>query len=171
MKIDDINFATRPKVLAIDIMSYNSTSIAFAPYGNYWRQLRKICTLELLSLKRPIREEDLSNLVKWIDSHKGSSINLTQEVLSSIYTIASRAAFGKKCKDQENFISVVKKTIKVAEVLILTLEICFLMLLGFNISLNKEGKSKDKGNQSEAEKDLVDVLTQYEDEVRHQQQP
>jgi len=77
----------------------------------------------------------LSNLVKWIDSHKGSSINLTQEVLSSIYTIASRAAFGKKCKDQENFISVVKKTIKVAEVLILTLEICFLMLLGFNISL------------------------------------
>ncbi|KAH1239636.1 Cytochrome P450 71D11 [Glycine max] len=119
MKTHDINFATRPKVLAIDIMSYNSTNIAFAPYGNYWRQLRKICTLELLSLKRvnsyqPIREEELSNLVKWIDSHKGSSINLTQAVLSSIYTIASRAAFGKKCKDQEKFISVVKKTSKLA---------------------------------------------------------
>ena len=77
----------------------------------------------------------MSNVLKLINSHKGASLNLTQPVLSSIYTIASRAAFGKKCKDQENFISVVKKTIKVAEVLILTLEICFLMLLGFNISL------------------------------------
>ncbi|KAK7333385.1 hypothetical protein VNO80_30153 [Phaseolus coccineus] len=188
MKTHDINFATRPKILASEILSYNSTSIAFAPYGNYWRQLRKICTLELLSLKRvnsyqPIREEELSNLVKWIDSEKGSPINLTQAVLSSIYTIASRSAFGKKCKDQENFISVIKKTTK--------------LFAGFNIgdffpsstwiqlvsglrhklekshqqadqimeniiNEHKEAKSKAKDDQSEAE-DLVDVLIQYED--------
>ncbi|KAK2387004.1 cytochrome P450 71D11 [Trifolium repens] len=100
-------------------MTYNSTSIAFSPYGNYWRQLRKICTSELLSLKRvnsyhPIREEVLSNLVKWIASENGSPINLTEAVISSIYTIVSRAAFGNKCKDQENFISVIKETIKVS---------------------------------------------------------
>ena len=188
MKTHDINFATRPKVLAIDIMSYNSTNIAFAPYGNYWRQLRKICTLELLSLKRvnsyqPIREEELSNLVKWIDSHKGSSINLTQAVLSSIYTIASRAAFGKKCKDQEKFISVVKKTSKLAAgfgIEDLFPSVTWLQhvtgvrpkierlhqqadqIMENIINEHKEAKSKAKGNQSEAE-DLVDVLIQYED--------
>jgi hypothetical protein len=56
----------------------------------------------------------LSNLVKWIASENGSPINLTEAVISSIYTIVSRAAFGNKCKDQANFISVIKETIKVS---------------------------------------------------------
>ncbi|KAK2440975.1 cytochrome P450 71D11 [Trifolium repens] len=119
MKTHDIHFATRPQILAAEIMTYNYTNIAFSPYGNYWRQLRKICTSELLSLKRvnsylPIREEVLSNLVKWIASENGSQINLTEAVNSSIYTIVSRAAFGNKYKDQENFISVIKEAIKVS---------------------------------------------------------
>jgi hypothetical protein len=119
MKTHDIHFATRPKILAAEIMTYNYTNIAFSPYGNYWRQLRKICTSELLSLKRvnsylPIREEVLSNLVKWIVSENGPPINLTEAVNSSIYTIVSRAAFGNKYKDQENFISVIKEAIKVS---------------------------------------------------------
>ncbi|WVY92173.1 hypothetical protein V8G54_037687 [Vigna mungo] len=113
MKAHDINFATRPKVLAIDVINYNCTNIAFAPYGDYWRELRKICALELLSLKRvnsyqPIREEEFFNLVKWIDAQKGYPINLTKVVLSSIYAIASRAAFGKKFKDHEKFISLLE---------------------------------------------------------------
>jgi cytochrome P450 len=83
MKTHDINFAIRPQVLASVLLAYNSTGIVSAPYGNYWRQLRKICNLELLSLKRvnshqPIREEELSNLVEWITS---------QAVISTVYTI------------------------------------------------------------------------------------
>ncbi|KAK7305227.1 hypothetical protein VNO77_43129 [Canavalia gladiata] len=191
MKTHDINFATRPKILAAEIMSYNSTSIAFAPYGSYWRQLRKICTLELLSLKRvnsyqPIREEEFSNLVKWIASKKGSPINLTQAVISSIYTIVSRAAFGKKCKDQEKFVSAMKESVKIAggfDIGDLFPSATWLQLIpGLRpkleklhqqvdqlmeniINEHKEAKSKmvaAKDDQSEA-KDLVDVLIQYED--------
>ncbi|ESW18604.1 hypothetical protein PHAVU_006G054700 [Phaseolus vulgaris] len=188
MKTHDINFASRPKVPAMDLMTYNCTDIAFAPYGNYWRQLRKICTLELLSLKRvnsyqPIREEELSNLVKWIYSEKGSPINLTQALLSSIYTIASRSAFGKKCKDQENFISVVKKTIKLVGGFHIgdlfpsatwlqhvtgtrpKLERFYQQtdqIIENIINEHKEAKSKAKDYEREAE-DLVDVLIQYED--------
>ncbi|CAL5202316.1 unnamed protein product [Lathyrus oleraceus] len=119
MKTHDLNFASRPHLLASEIMSYNSTNIAFAPYGSYWRQLRKICTSELLSPKQvnslqPIREEVLSDLVKWIASQNGSPINLTEAVISSIYSLVSKSAFGNKCKDQEKFISVVKESIKVS---------------------------------------------------------
>jgi len=119
MKTHDINFATRPKVLAIDVLNYNCTSIAFAPYGNYWKEVRKISMLEFLSQKRvnsyeAIREEELFNLVKWIDAQKGSLVNLTEAVLSFIYTIASRAALGKKFKDHDNFISVITKLTKLA---------------------------------------------------------
>ncbi|PON94062.1 Cytochrome P [Trema orientale] len=72
--------------------------IVFAPYGNYWRQLRKICMQELLSIARvqsfrPIREEELLNLIEWIASSAGSAINLTEKIYMSTYGITSRAAF------------------------------------------------------------------------------
>ncbi|XP_024029884.1 cytochrome P450 71D11-like [Morus notabilis] len=119
MRNHDASFASRPVFLFTEILFYNSRDIVFSPYGEYWRQLRKICTQELLSAARvktfrPIREEEMFNLMEWIASNVGSSINLTERIHSSTYTIASRAAFGKKSKDQEEFISVVLEASKIA---------------------------------------------------------
>ena len=49
MRTHDIIFANRPDMLFANILIYNATDIAFSPYGDYWRQLRKICVLEMLS--------------------------------------------------------------------------------------------------------------------------
>ena len=119
MRTHDAIFASRPSVLISRIVLYNSTDIVFSPYGEYWRQLRKICTQELLSVKRvetfrPIREEEMLNLVEWIASNVGSAINLTERIYSSTCTITARAAFGKKSEDQEEFMSIVKEVIKIA---------------------------------------------------------
>ncbi|KAK7308527.1 hypothetical protein VNO77_42138 [Canavalia gladiata] len=186
MKTHDIVFASRPIILAAKIIGYDATNISFAPYGNYWRQLRKICTLELFTPKRlnsfqPIREEELINLIKRIASEKGSPFNLTQALLSSTYTIISRAAFGKKSKDQEKFISVIKEVMKVAggfEIGDLFPSATWLQqvtglrpklerfhqnidhILGNIINEHKEAKSKE--GQGEAEEDLVDVLLKFE---------
>lgn len=107
----DVIFASRPQDLAAKIMSYDYSDVIFSPYGDYWRQLRKICISELLSIKRvqsfwSIREEEVSNLIKLIDSRAGSVINLSDEVNSLMYCITSSAAFGNKCKDQELFVEV-----------------------------------------------------------------
>ena len=108
MKTHDIIFSQRPCILAASIVSYDCTDIAFAPYGDYWRQIRKISILELLSAKRvqsfrSVREEEVLNLVRSISSQEGVSINLTESIFSLTFSIISRAAFGKKCKDQEAF--------------------------------------------------------------------
>ncbi|CAL5190728.1 unnamed protein product [Lathyrus oleraceus] len=108
MKTQDLNFCDRPNLLLPTILTYNATDIAFAPYGDYWRQLRKVCIVELLSLKRvqsfrSIREEVVSKLVKSITTREGSIVNLTENVFSMTYEITSRAVFGKRTKHEQVF--------------------------------------------------------------------
>ncbi|KAK8708028.1 hypothetical protein V6N13_059075 [Hibiscus sabdariffa] len=52
LTINDRAFATRPKLASMQILGYNNAMIAFAPYGPYWRQVRKLATIELLSNQR-----------------------------------------------------------------------------------------------------------------------
>lgn len=116
MKNHDIVFASRPQNLTTRIMSYYSNDKAFSPYGDYWKQLLKIFISELLSPKRvlsyrSIREAEVSDFINWIASKAGSPVNLTNKTYSLIDSITSRAAFGKKCKDQELFISAARKAI------------------------------------------------------------
>ncbi|KAK4747930.1 hypothetical protein SAY87_014516 [Trapa incisa] len=110
MKRNGIKFANRQPLMASKILAYDSTNIIFSSYGEYWRHLRKICTVDLLSAKRVqsfrwIREEEMSNVVGRIASSAGSPVNLTVHIFSSIYSVTARAAFGKKSRSHEQFIS------------------------------------------------------------------
>ncbi|XP_019078123.1 cytochrome P450 71D10-like [Vitis vinifera] len=116
MKTHDINFAQRPPLLASKILSYDSMDIVFSPYGDYWRQLRKICVVELLTAKRVksfqlVREEELSNLITAIVSCS-RPINLTENIFSSTFSIIARAAIGEKFEGQDAFLSVMKEIVE-----------------------------------------------------------
>ncbi|CAN4116362.1 unnamed protein product [Withania somnifera] len=118
MKTNDIVFASRSQPLSAKIISYDSANIGFAPYGNYWRQMRKICVLDLLSTKRVqsfrfLREEEFSGLARLLASQAGSPVNLTQMLHTTMLGFTSRAAFGKKYKNQEKFISILCELLKV----------------------------------------------------------
>ena len=52
MKTYDLAFAGRPQTRAANVFFYGCVDVAFCPYGEYWRQAKKICVLELLSQKR-----------------------------------------------------------------------------------------------------------------------
>ncbi|XP_047945061.1 salviol synthase-like [Salvia hispanica] len=119
MKTHDLIFASRPPLLAVKIMSYNCTDIAFAPYGPYWRELRKICTLELLSANRvqsfhSLRQEEILMLAQSIASCTGSPVNLTEKAYASAYSLTSRAAFGMKTKEHEAFVSLAQEGTEMA---------------------------------------------------------
>ncbi|KAK6161938.1 hypothetical protein DH2020_001779 [Rehmannia glutinosa] len=118
MKTHDLNFASRPPIIVAEIISYGCTSISFAPYGDYWRQLRKICTLELLSMKRvqsfrSLRENVFLDLTRWIASHEaGSTVNLTEKLYYSTCDFTSRAVLGKKTKEHEKLLAIIKQVIE-----------------------------------------------------------
>ncbi|KAF7020790.1 hypothetical protein CFC21_033842 [Triticum aestivum] len=45
-------FASRPYSVVSDTIMYRSSDIGFAPYGEYWRQARKLVTTHMLSAKK-----------------------------------------------------------------------------------------------------------------------
>ncbi|KAI3723011.1 hypothetical protein L2E82_34284 [Cichorium intybus] len=49
---NDIIFANRPDMLFGKILGSNYTSLAWAPYGDHWRNLRRIASMEILSTHR-----------------------------------------------------------------------------------------------------------------------
>ncbi|KAL8225903.1 hypothetical protein R6Q57_018460 [Mikania cordata] len=49
---NDIVFANRPKMLFGKIIGVNYTSLAWSPYGDNWRNLRRIASIEILSIHR-----------------------------------------------------------------------------------------------------------------------
>lgn len=117
-KTQDLNFASRPELAAPRALSYGCTNIAFAPYGNYWRQLKKVCVAELLNNKRvksfaSIRGEEIGNLLKDIYlSGGGEPINLSMKLRGLFNTLVARAAFGRRCKQQRRFIEVTKEGLR-----------------------------------------------------------
>ncbi|KAJ1390457.1 Cytochrome P450 [Sesbania bispinosa] len=49
---NDMVVSSRPKLVATEHLAYNGAMFSFAPYGPYWRQVRKIVITEFLSNRR-----------------------------------------------------------------------------------------------------------------------
>ncbi|XP_073114110.1 cytochrome P450 71AP13-like isoform X2 [Elaeis guineensis] len=69
LKTQDVIFCTRPPLVAFKRFSYGGRGIGLSPYGEQWRQLRRISMLEVFSAKRvqafqSIREEEVNVLVQ-----------------------------------------------------------------------------------------------------------
>ncbi|KAI9099648.1 hypothetical protein K1719_024653 [Acacia pycnantha] len=188
MKTHDQIFANRPRILATEIITYNNSDVVFAPYGNYWRQLRKICTLELLSSKRvqsfkSIREEEVSMLMKDIDEYEGCVMNLSKKISPVTNSVVARAAFGKKTKNVEAILPTIEHGIKLTtglNVIDFYPSLKFLSAItGTKAKLIRihneidemieniitDHKEKNlKGNLAGAAEDLVDVLLRIQKE-------
>jgi hypothetical protein len=67
----DKAFANRPKAIASELMGYNYAVFVLSPYGPYWRKVRKIATVEVLSnhrleMLKDIRESEVNRSIKEI---------------------------------------------------------------------------------------------------------
>ncbi|PKU74075.1 Premnaspirodiene oxygenase [Dendrobium catenatum] len=118
----DLVLASRPTLLAVEMIGYKSSGIGFSPYGPYWRQLRKICTVELLSAKKVkslgfIRYEEAHNLLHNIRTNAGSPLNLTEMFQVVSNTQITRTVIGKECTSRQRFILAMKETIKLLPML------------------------------------------------------
>ncbi|KAG1331354.1 Cytochrome P450 71A9 [Cocos nucifera] len=107
MKTHDLDFCSRPRLVAPSKFSYDCLDISFSPYGEYWREIRKICILELFSAKRVqsfqfIREEEISLMIDSISLSSATPINLSRLMMTLANNIICRAAMGNKYQEGEH---------------------------------------------------------------------
>ncbi|XP_038883633.1 cytochrome P450 71AU50-like [Benincasa hispida] len=108
LKTHDLIFASRPSSQASKHISYQQKNLVFSPYGPYWRNIRKMCTLELLSNLKinsfmPMRKHELGLMIEYLKeaAHNKVVVNLSSKVTSLTTDIICLMAFGKKYEDEE----------------------------------------------------------------------
>uniref|UniRef100_A0A0D3ELB3 Cytochrome P450 n=1 Tax=Oryza barthii TaxID=65489 RepID=A0A0D3ELB3_9ORYZ len=94
MRTRDLAFASRPRVRMAERLFYGR-DMAFAPYGEFWRQARRVTVLHLLSPRRVlslrgVREQEVAALL----GGGGETVNLSDLLMSYAHGVISRAAFG-----------------------------------------------------------------------------
>lgn len=136
---NDIVFANRPNLLNGKHFGYNFTSLAWASYGDHWRNLRRISALDLLSAHKlealsGIRAEEAHALVRKVVEIYGTGTAIDMKTLFFEHTykvvramIAGRSAAAEE-EEAEEFREIV------AEMAAVTMEansVDFLPFLGW----------------------------------------
>lgn len=119
LKTQELTFSDHPPYPVAQMVSYENSSMFFAPYGELWRQIRKICVLELLGVKtvrsfQSIRHEEVSNLIGHIESSSGLPFNLSKKIFACMNCIVSKASFGQLCEQQDEFLSSLHEGLRLA---------------------------------------------------------
>ncbi|KAL5718038.1 hypothetical protein ACHQM5_010979 [Ranunculus cassubicifolius] len=117
MKTHDIIFSDRPIIKAVNEFFYGGKDVSFAPYGEYWRQMRKICVTDLLSVKkvqsfRPVRDEEISDMVNSIKESclLKKDVNIGHLIVGVTNNLISRAALGNRVEGKEK-IELIRETV------------------------------------------------------------
>jgi cytochrome P450 len=69
LKTHDSIFCNRPKTFASSYFSYGRKGLVFTEYGDYWRNMRKLCNIQLLHTSKvetfaPLRKEEVGRQIK-----------------------------------------------------------------------------------------------------------
>ncbi|KAF2298769.1 hypothetical protein GH714_027018 [Hevea brasiliensis] len=121
LKTHDLLFASRPMLQASLYMSYGNKGVAFSEYGPYWRSVRKLCTLQLLSASKieyfaPMRREEVGLLV---DSLKKAAaarevVDISLAVGDLIQNMTCRMIFGEAKNSEFDLKPLAKEVLNLA---------------------------------------------------------
>nr|GME13915.1 premnaspirodiene oxygenase-like [Ipomoea batatas] len=112
LRTHDLAFASRPQLLGGNIIFYNCSDIVLSPYGDHWRQMRKICVMELLKPKlirsfSSIRNDEIHRLLTHVRSYLGSPVNLSERISLFMSSLICRSALGRVFTGREELIKLV----------------------------------------------------------------
>ncbi|KAI4296615.1 hypothetical protein L6164_036561 [Bauhinia variegata] len=107
LQANELSFIHRIETAAVKRLTYES-SLAFAPYGAYWRFIRKLSMNELLGTRamnhfQKLRAQEYDSLLKLLArrAEAGEAINMTEELLKLTNNVISRMILGEAVEARE----------------------------------------------------------------------
>lgn len=108
LKTHELFFSNRPLTQTSKQLSYGRKGIAFAEYGSYWHNIRKICTLELFSSLKinsfsSMRKKEVDFLIHHLreDAKNGVAVDLSSKISCLVSNILCVMVFGRNYNDKE----------------------------------------------------------------------
>ncbi|KAL2489259.1 Cytochrome [Forsythia ovata] len=100
---NDIIFANRPRMISAKHIGNNYTSLVWSSYGDHWRNLRRISSLEILSTHRlqmlqNIRTDEVKGLIKRLyrDSEEKRVVDMKTAFYEMTMNVLMRMIAGKR---------------------------------------------------------------------------
>ncbi|KAL3819889.1 hypothetical protein ACJIZ3_005794 [Penstemon smallii] len=109
LKTNEVSFSDRPQTLAIDYLTYGSKDFSFAPYGPYWKFMKKLCMSQLLGgqtldILEPIRRDEVNTFLRFMyeKAKVGSSVDVGSELIRMTNNVISRMLMSERCSGDGN---------------------------------------------------------------------
>lgn len=119
LKTHEDSFSNRPQSSVVDYITYGSQDFSFAPYGPYWKFMKKVCMSELLGGKTldlllPVRRDEITRFVELLSRKAKASeaVDVGAELVRLTNNVVSRMLMSKRCSENENEAGGIKKSIQ-----------------------------------------------------------
>lgn len=106
LKTHDATFASRPKIQASEYLNFGGKGMVLADYGEHWRNVRKLCTMQLLTTAKvesfaALRRDELGELVESLKKAGATSeaVDVSAKVAEVMGNMMSRMILGRNTKD------------------------------------------------------------------------
>ncbi|CAI8602191.1 unnamed protein product [Vicia faba] len=119
LKNNETYFSNRFRSAAVDYLSYGSKGFLFAPYGDYWKFMKKMCMSELLGARTldhflPLRQQETLRFVRLLQKkgEAGEAVDVGGELLTLTNSTISRMAMRKICSENDSDAEVIRKMVR-----------------------------------------------------------
>ncbi|KAF8396097.1 hypothetical protein HHK36_017709 [Tetracentron sinense] len=174
LKTHEISFASRPQSTAVNYLTYGSADFAFAPYGPYWKFMKKLCmskllggrTLDLLII---VRREEIQRFLRSMlqKSDAGKAVDVNRELIRLTNNVMSRMTMSQICSGTEDEAGEVRKLVQ--EVAKLTGKFNLSDFIGFCRNLDLQGFGKRLREVHERFDAMMERIIKEHEELRRKE--
>ncbi|CAK8562305.1 unnamed protein product [Lathyrus sativus] len=119
LKTNETYFSNRFRSSAVHYLSYGSKGFLFAPYGDYWKFMKKMCMSELLGGRTldqllPLRQQETLRFLRLLQKkgEAGEAVDVGGELLTLTNNIISRMTMRKVCSENDTDSEEIRKMVR-----------------------------------------------------------
>ncbi|XP_004493554.1 cytochrome P450 93A3 [Cicer arietinum] len=119
LKTQETYFSNRPQSSSVDYLTYGSQDFSFAPYGPYWKFMKKICMSQLLgghtlTQLLPLRRQETTRFVKLLikKGEENEAVDVGGVLMTLSNNVVSRMIMSRSFCESDGEADAVRKLVQ-----------------------------------------------------------